>query len=77
MSSLTINNDNREDIESKYIDSLVSRLDFIETRYLLKDYLRNELSRYSNEDLTDEIRAKGIDYVNDVLETFQENVVLS
>lgn len=77
MSSLTINNDNREDIESKYIDSLVSRLDFIETRYLLKDYLRNELSRYSNEDLTDEICAKGIDYINDVLETFQENVVLS
>lgn len=77
MRSLTINNDNREDIESKYIDSLVSRLDFIEIRYLLKDYLRNELSRYSNEDLTDEIRAKGIDYINDVLETFQENVVLS
>lgn len=76
ISSLTINT-NREDIQSKYVDSIVSRLDFIETRYLLKDYLRDELSRYSDDDLLDEIRARGPEYVNDVFETFQENVVLS
>lgn len=77
MSSLTIDDSNRSDIQSKYIDSLVSRLDFIEIRYLLKDYLNNELSRYSNDDLKDEIRAKGLDYINDVCENYEDKVVLS
>jgi hypothetical protein len=68
MSSLTIDSMNRKDIQDKYVDSLMSRMDFMETRYLLRDYLHNEIHKYSNEDLLDEIRSKGSDYINDVFE---------
>jgi len=78
MSSLTIDGYNRQEVQAKYIDSLISRMDFMETRYALREFLNDEKSRYSDDDLLDEIKARGPDYINDVFsDSFQEMVVLS
>jgi hypothetical protein len=82
MNQLMIKNKNRQLIQQKYIDSLISRMDFMQIKYLLKDYLNDEIQNYSNEDLLDEIMARGDNYVGDVFDctnnhTKEEEMVLS
>lgn len=76
MSSLTICDDNRQEVQSRYIDSIVSRLDFIEIRYLLKEHIDKELSSYSNDDLLKDIISRGTDYINDVFDYGSHDLVV-
>lgn len=53
-----ITNSNRDEIQIKYVDSIIAHLDFMEIRQLLRDYLHSEKDRYSNDDLSDEIKSR-------------------
>lgn len=57
-SSFSITNSNRDEIQVKYVDSIISHLDFMQIRSLLRDYLHSEKDKYSNEDLADEIKSR-------------------
>jgi hypothetical protein len=50
-----INDFNRIDLQSQYIDHLVGSMDFIEVRKMLRDYLDYEKDKESDEDLEAEI----------------------
>lgn len=58
MSSFKISNSNRDDIQNKYIDSIISHMDFIEIRQLLREMLHSEKDGYTNEELEDEIKSR-------------------
>jgi hypothetical protein len=58
MEGFKVTNSNRDEIQVKYVDSIIAHLDFIQIRSLLRDYLHSEKDRYSNEDLADEIRSR-------------------
>jgi hypothetical protein len=66
--NVTVTNSNRDEIQIKYVDSIIAHMDFMEIRELLRDYLHGEKNRYSNEDLEDEIRARGCPYLEDIFE---------
>lgn len=57
---------NRDEVQAKYVDSLIAHMDFMQIRSLLRDYLNSEKDRYSNDDLYDEIRCRGEEYISDV-----------
>lgn len=50
-----INDFNRIDIQSQYVDHIVGRMDFIQVRQRLKDYLEYEKDKESDVDLEIEI----------------------
>lgn len=58
MGDFKITSFNRDEVQVKYVDSIIAHLDFIEIRELLRDYLHSEKSLYSNEELSDEIRSR-------------------
>lgn len=66
MTSNPISQSNRDQIQAKYVDSIIAHLDFIQIRELLRDYLHSEKNLYSNDDLYDEILSKGPEYFSDV-----------
>lgn len=58
MEGFKVTNSNRDEIQVKYVDSIIAHLDFIQIRSLLRDYLHSEKDKYSNEDLADEIKSR-------------------
>lgn len=57
-SSFSVTDSNRDEIQVKYVDSIISHMDFMEIRSLLRDYLHSEKDKYSNADLADEIKSR-------------------
>lgn len=57
-SAFSVTDSNRDEIQVKYVDSIIAHLDFIEIRSLLRDYLHSEKDKYSNADLADEIKSR-------------------
>lgn len=57
-SAFSVTDSNRDEIQVKYVDSIISHMDFMEIRSLLRDYLHSEKDKYSNEDLADEIKSR-------------------
>lgn len=57
-SAFSVTDSNRDEIQVKYVDSIISHMDFMEIRCLLRDYLHSEKDKYSNEDLADEIKSR-------------------
>lgn len=57
-SAFSITDSNRDEIQQKYVDSLIAHLDFMQIREMLRDYLHSEKDKYSNEDLVDEIKSR-------------------
>jgi len=41
-SAFSVTDSNRDEIQVKYVDSIISHLDFMEIRSLLRDYLHSE-----------------------------------
>jgi len=78
---LEVNGNNRDEIQSRYVDYLISRMDFMEIRNVLRDYLNTDKIFYSNDDLLDEIKARGQDAIDEVFNrsrniTIKEEVLL-
>lgn len=57
-SAFSVTDSNRDEIQVKYVDSIISHMDFMEIRSLLRDYLHSEKDKYSNADLADEIKSR-------------------
>ena len=74
MFEIKIDNNNRDKVQERYINYLLSRMDFWETREQLRDYINTEKILYSNDDLLDEIKYKGSDAINEVF-YFEEELV--
>jgi hypothetical protein len=66
MKDFNVTNFNHDEIQVRYVDSIISRMDFMQIRSLLKDYLHSEKDRYSNEDLADEIKSRNPEVCKDV-----------
>ena len=56
MKSRFIGNDNRTEIQRKYIDQILGELDFMQIKDYLRDYLTKEKDKESNYALEAEIR---------------------
>lgn len=69
-SSFSITDSNRDEIQQKYVDSLISHLDFMQIREMLRDYLHSEKDKYSNEDLVDEIKSRDPNVCKEVFGRF-------
>jgi hypothetical protein len=77
MKSFVINNQNRKEIQRKYIDSILGSLDFIEIKERLRDYLDFEKDKESNKSLELEIRHESPDILVDNWEDFSESATLT
>lgn len=66
MNVFKISKSNRGRIQNSYIDSIISRLNFIEIRQLLRDMLHDEKSNYTNEELADEIKSRSPEICKEV-----------
>lgn len=55
---ITINGINRKEIQHKYIDYLISHMDFMEVRRHLWDYINSEKNKYTDNALEKEINQK-------------------
>ncbi|MEX0598284.1 MAG: hypothetical protein WD512_17485 [Candidatus Paceibacterota bacterium] len=58
MSSFTINDINRDEVQRKYVDALVGNMDFLSVQQTLKGYVDDEKRFYSNDDLKDEVLSR-------------------
>jgi hypothetical protein len=79
--NLEVNGNNRDEIQSRYVNYLISRMDFIEIRNVLKDYINTDKIFYSHDDLLDEIKARGPEAISEVFNrssnlTVNEEVLL-
>lgn len=57
-SSFSVTDSNRDEIQIKYVDSIISHMDFMQIRNMLREYLHSEKDKYSNDDLADEIKSR-------------------
>jgi hypothetical protein len=58
---------NRGEVQRQYVDSIISRMDFMEIRDCLRDHINEDLDNLSNGDLYDEIRVKRPELVHNLL----------
>lgn len=77
MKSFVINNQNRKEIQRKYIDTILGSLDFIQIKDRLRDYLDFEKDKESNRSLELEIRHEAPDILVDNWEDFSESATLT
>lgn len=77
MKSFVINNNNRKEIQRRYIDSILGSLDFIEIKQRLRDYLDFEKDKESNRSLELEIRHEAPDILVDNWEDFSDSATLT
>jgi hypothetical protein len=77
MKSFVINNYNRNDVQRKYIDSILGSLDFIEIKQRLRNYLEIEKDKESNRSLELEIRHEAPELLVDNWEDFDEPATLT
>lgn len=57
-SAFSVTDSNRDEIQVKYVDSIIAHMDFMQIRSMLRDYLHSEKDKYSNADLADEIKSR-------------------
>jgi hypothetical protein len=77
MKSFVINNYNRNDVQRKYIDSILGSLDFIEIKQRLRNYLELEKDKESNRSLELEIRHEAPELLIDNWEDFDEPATMT
>ena len=70
MKSRFIGNDNRTEIQRKYIDQILGELDFMQIKDRLRDYLTTEKDKESNYVLEAEIRKEAPEVLVDNWESF-------
>lgn len=77
MKAKYINENNRNDIQRKYIDQILGSLDFMQIKDALRDYLSKEKDKESNYALESEIRKEAPDVLVDNWEDFNEPATLT
>lgn len=77
MKTKFINQNNRQDIQRKYIDQILGELDFMQIKDRLRDYLTKEKDKESNYALEAEIRKQAPDVLVDNWEDFEEPATLT
>ena len=77
MRTTFINDDNRIEIQRKYIDHILGSLDFMEIKDKLRDYLELEKDKESNRSLEAEIRHEAPEILVDNWEDFDEPATLT
>jgi hypothetical protein len=77
MKSRFIGNDNRIEIQRKYIDQILGELDFMQIKDRLRDYLTKEKDKESNYVLEAEIRKEAPDVLVDNWEDFDGPATLT
>lgn len=73
MVSIKIDDSNRDEIQDRYISYLISRMDFMEIRESLRDYLNTEKIFCSHQDLLDEIRMRGPETIGEIFGSSKSN----
>lgn len=77
MRSRYIKENNRKEIQRKYIDQILGELDFMEIKDLLRDYLSKEKDKSSNYSLESEIRKEAPEILVDNWEDFDQPSTLT
>ncbi len=77
MQTWKINSSNREDIQRRYVDRILSELDFMQIKDRLRDYLYLEKEKASNKTLEAEIQHEAPDLLEDHWEDFDEPATLT
>jgi hypothetical protein len=77
MKSKFISNDNRTEIQRKYIDQILGELDFMQIKDHLRDYLSKEKDKESNYSLEAEIRKEAPEVLVDNWEDFNGPATLT
>jgi hypothetical protein len=77
MKSRFIGNDNRTEIQRKYIDQILGELDFMQIKDRLRDYLSKEKDKESNYSLEAEIRKEAPEVLVDNWEDFNGPATLT
>jgi hypothetical protein len=77
MKSRFIGNDNRTEIQRKYIDQILGELDFMQIKDRLRDYLTTEKDKESNYVLEAEIRKEAPEVLVDNWESFDGPATLT
>lgn len=65
--TFSVDNYNRSTVQKEYVDSIISRMDFMEIRDCLRDHINENFDLLSNDDLYDEIRVKRPEIVRQLL----------
>lgn len=65
--TFSIDNNNRDNVQKEYQDSIIANMDFMEIRDSLRGYIHDDLNILSHDDLYDEIRVKRPEIVRNLL----------
>lgn len=77
MKTWQINSVNRQEIQRKYIDSILGSMDFMQIKDKLRDYLELEKDKASNRALEAEIRHEAPDVLVNNWEDFDSPATLT
>jgi len=77
MKSRYISEDNRQEVQRKYIDQILGELDFMQIKDRLRDYLTKEKDRSSNYSLECEIRKESPEVLVENWEDFNMPATLT
>lgn len=77
MKTFVMNNDNRQELQRKYIDHILGSLDFMQIKDRLRDYLEIEKDKESNRSLEMEIRHEAPEVLVDNWEDYDQPATLT
>ena len=77
MKSRYINEENRKEVQRKYIDQILGEMDFMQIKDKLRDYLTKEKDKSGNYSLECEIRKETPEVLVDNWEDFQGPATLT
>lgn len=77
MKTRYLNDNNRLEVQRKYIDQILGALDFMQIKDRLRDYLELEKDKESNRSLEAEIRKEAPEVLVENWEDFEEPATLT
>ena len=77
MKSMYINEENRKEVQRKYIDQILGEMDFMQIKDKLRDYLTKEKDKSGDYSLECEIRKEAPEVLVDNWEDFDQPATLT
>jgi hypothetical protein len=77
MKTRYINDNNRQDVQRKYIDQILGEMDFMQIKDGLRNYLNQEKDKSGNYSLESEIRKEAPEVLVDNWEDFNQPATLT